>query len=111
MAKWLQYTGENVPESFGELFDITSNRHKGNPESTEAFQSIKDRLTAQQNRVLKAIRESESGLTVDEIALKLGATPNEISGRASELKRDGKIMKQGTRLTRRGHAAAVLVAI
>jgi predicted transcriptional regulator len=94
-----------------DLFDICYTRHKGNTESVATFQAIKDRLTVQQERVLKAIKNSDNGLTVDELCDVLGCTPNEISGRASELKRDGKIRKNGTRLTRRGHAAAVLVAI
>jgi DNA-binding MarR family transcriptional regulator len=105
--KWLATPAE-PSNSLGELFDICSNRHKGNTESTAAFQSIRGRLTAQQQRVLNCIRNSE-GLTCNEIAEKLGATPNEISGRCSELKRNGEIRKSGTRLTRSGNPAAILV--
>jgi len=72
-----------------------------------AFQSIQDRLTAAQQRVLNCIRNSD-GLTCNEIAEKLGLTPNQVSGRCSELKRDGKIHEAGKRLTKSGCTAAIL---
>ncbi len=97
---------------FGALFDITANRHRGNPESTTAFETaVKHRATDQQQRVLKCLRDRPAGLTSEEIAGILGVTVNMISGRCSELKRDGKIYKHGTRLTRSGNPAAVLRAI
>ncbi len=67
--------------------DICSNRHKGNEQSTAAFHVIKDKISASQERILNAI-----------------------SGRCSELKRDGKIYKSGTRKTRSGCSAAILKA-
>ncbi len=100
---------------FGELFrsfdptDITANRHKGNEQSTAAFHVIKDKISASKERILNAIRRSD-GLTCDELAVMFNATPNEISGRCSELKRDGKIYKSGTRKTRSGCSAAILKA-
>ncbi len=102
--------------SMGPLFDITSNRHGGNAESVAAFQSIKDRLPAQRKEVLHWITvytkaHSGRGLTVDELAEVMHKTPNAISGRVSELKRDGRIYKAGTRLTRSGCKAAVLKAV
>lgn len=104
MSKWI---------SLGPLFeaDICSRKHKGNEESRGAFEALKDRLPLHRARVLKAIRDSDGGLTVDEIAQKLGVTPNMVSGRASELKRDGMIRRNGTRLTRNGNPAAILVAL
>ncbi len=98
----------DVPPS---VDDICQNRHKGNEESRAAFDTIKGTLSVQQERVLRAIRDSDTGLTVDEIAVNLGATPNQISGRASELKRQGRIIKAGTRLTRSGCSAAILQAL
>jgi len=100
---------------FGELFrsfatDITANRHKGNEQSTAAFHVIKDRISGQQERILDAIRYEPDGLTCDELAVMFNVTPNEISGRCSELKRDGKIYKSGTRKTRSGCSAAILKA-
>ena len=80
---------------FGELFDITARRHKGNEQSTAAFHVIKDKISASQERILNAIRQMDSGMTVDELSVYFNATPNEISGRCSELKRDGKSTNQG----------------
>jgi hypothetical protein len=95
---------------FGELFDITARRHKGNDQSAAAFHVIKDKISASQERILNAIRQMDSGMTVDELSVYFGTTPNEISGRCSELKRDGKIYKSGTRKTRSGCSAAILKA-
>ena len=89
--------------------DICENRHRGNPNSEEAFHAIKDRLTEQQNRVLKCLRDRPEGLIAEEIATILGCTVNEISGRCSELKRMGKVRTNGRRLTRGGNPASVLV--
>jgi len=94
---------------FGELFDICERKHKGNPESRLAFNVVKDKISATQERILNAIKSSD-GLTCDELAVMFNATPNEISGRCSELKRDGKIYKSGTRKTRSGCSAAILKA-
>jgi len=97
---------------FGELFDISARRHKGNEQSSAAFHVIKDRLTQAQERVLGIIKyKGDRGATVNEIAFALDTTPNAISGRVSELKRDGKIYKSGTRKTRSGCSAAILKAI
>ncbi len=95
---------------FGELFDITARRHKGNQESRLAFNAVKERIGATQERILQSLRVNTAGLTCDELAVMFGATPNEISGRCSELKRDRKIYKSGTRKTRSGCSAAVLKA-
>ncbi len=108
--------------SFGELFtlanknclnevvDICARKHKGNEQSTAAFHVVKDKISASQERILNAIRQMDSGMTVDELSVYFNATPNEISGRCSELKRDGKIYKSGTRKTRSGCSAAILKA-
>jgi hypothetical protein len=107
---WLRT--QHQPQGMGPLFDITANRHRGNPESTETFKTaVKHRVTEQQQRVLKCLRDRPEGLIAEEIAGILGVTVNMISGRCSELKRDGKIYKHGTRLTRGGNPAAVLRAI
>ncbi len=95
---------------FGELFDITARRHKGNEQSTEAFHVIKDKITDKQWNILRIIEMRDDGITVDEIAAEYDTTPNAISGRVSELKRMGKIYKSGTRKTRSGCSAAILKA-
>lgn len=104
MSRWMQ---TSQPQFLGELFDVCRNRSRGNTESEQAFQSIKDRLTITQERVLQVIRNT-GGSTTDEIALVLGLTPNEVSPRISELHfKLHKIEKIGTRFTRRNHPAAV----
>jgi predicted transcriptional regulator len=72
---------------------------------------MKHRISAQQNEVLSFLRKYPEGLTCDELSVIMGVTPNQISGRFSELRRDGKIYKVGKRLTRGGNPAAVLRAI
>jgi hypothetical protein len=96
--------------NFGELFDITAHRHKGNEQSTAAFHVIENRISERQLVVYHAIRFSNDGITVDELAVALKTTPNAISGRVSELKAMGKIYKSGTRKTRSGCSAAILKA-
>lgn len=109
-TKWLKTYQQS--DYVGELFDVCRNRSRGNPNSDIAFQAVADRRSEGQMRVLNCIRDAgERGRTTDEIAFVLGATPNEISPRVSELKRDGKIYSLGTRPTRRGHPAAVLKAV
>lgn len=106
---WLKTPSENL-RGFGELFDICERKHKGNPESVSAFNVVKEKMSANQERILDAIKRSPDGLTCDALAVIFHATPNEISGRCSELKRDGKIYKSGTRKTRSGCSAAILKA-
>jgi hypothetical protein len=96
---------------FSETVDVCANRHKGNPESDAAFRANSDRLTHMENKVYEVIRQSgERGLTVDEIAEMFHSTPNCISGRCSALKFKNMVRKAGTRLTRGGNNAAVLIA-
>ena len=69
--------------------------------------------TAQQRaKVFDAIkRHGQYGLTVDGLSEIWGIPPNAISGRFTELKKEGRIKKIGTRRTRSGHAAGVYVAV
>ena len=90
--------------------DITANRHGGNAQSRAAHKDgnkMKSRAT-----VYSLIKEAgKDGLTVDEISRKLRKAPNTISGRVTELKRDG-FVKESTmrRKTRSGSTASVVVA-
>jgi hypothetical protein len=96
---------------FGELFDITARRHRGNEQSTAAFHVIMEKLTDWQADILHELEDlGDKGATVDELAVFFETTPNAISGRVSELKRMGKIYKSGTRKTRSGCSAAILKA-
>lgn len=93
------------------LFDITHNRHRGNAESQSAnlrVASSKEKMRAQ---VLEAIQRSGArGMTCDELETLLGLTHQTCSARCSELKKDGMVQKLGTRPTRTGSPAAVLVS-
>lgn len=75
--------------------DICSNRHQGNEQSRRANPTANSK---QRSRlaVLEVIREF-GGATVKEIAAELDTLPNCISGRITELKRDGKIITRGRR--------------
>ena len=77
--------------------DITRNRHGGNPESIAAFEAIRNSLPQQRSTVLQWIEAAHDGLTCKELAAAWGVGMNVISGRFSELKRDGLIAKRGTR--------------
>ncbi len=100
--------------NFGELFDHVADtcarRHKGNEQGTAAFHVIKDKISHAQACVLETLRDHPDGMTSEEIADDMNTTVNVISGRCSELKRDGKIYKSGTRKTRSGCSAAILKA-
>jgi hypothetical protein len=78
--------------------DICEAKHRGNSESVAAS-GDKD---AQRERVFDAIAASgDDGLTCDELSA--------ISGRFSELKKDGLIEMRGRRQTRSGSLAGVYV--
>lgn len=82
----------NTPD----LFDICRNRHKGNEESHKANLRVNKKL--QRERVLSAIRNAGPvGLTCRELAELWDVGMNTISGRFSELKRDGLIRKDSVR--------------
>jgi len=86
-------------------FDICQNRHRGNAQSVAAFSGD---TSQQRMQVLEAIREAGShGLSCDELSAKWGVGCNAISGRFSELKMTGLIVKSGLRPTRAGKNAAV----
>jgi predicted XRE-type DNA-binding protein len=93
--------------------DVCASRHKGNEESREAFETVKDRLTRNQNAVLSFIKScGEHGATTDEISEHFGVGQNNVSGRRTELLRDGKIKLTGEkRKTRSGCTAAVVKAV
>src|SRR3954466_11359493 len=90
--------------------DICANRHRGNAESVQANPGA---LSKAERRalVLRTIAKHGShGATCDEIAVELKTTPNCVSGRLTELRKDFRIMRKGTRLTRSNSPAAVWIA-
>ena len=90
--------------------DVCARKHGGNEQSKAAFRTIKDGLNMTQRIIFSVISRSTDGLTVDDICVMRGMTPNAISGRITELRIMGKIEKRGTRKTRSGCSAAVWVA-
>lgn len=92
--------------------DICENRHGGNAESAEAFRSTpaESRLKLQNAILLIAKASGSYGITTDEVAHRLSAMPNSISGRLSEMKRDWLLVETPhRRQTRMGKMARVLV--
>ncbi len=87
--------------------DITANRHKGASTSVDAFERIKNTIPRQRAAVLILFRKRpKRGYTVHEIAEAFGVSPNHVSGRLTELKRDGHIIPNGER---RGNAAVLVI--
>jgi hypothetical protein len=95
-----------------DLFDICSNRHRGAETSVLAHEKIKAHKSKQREKVYEFIRAcANRGATVDEIAAAWGVGSNQVSGRVTELLRDGLIVRDGktTRPTRSNCSASVLV--
>jgi len=91
--------------------DICYNKHAGNELSNEANPSAESK-SLMQAHILDYIRRcGPAGATSEQISIELGLPINRVSGRCSELKRDKKVVVQGTRLNRSGSRAGVLVAI
>jgi predicted ArsR family transcriptional regulator len=93
--------------------DICENRHGGNPESVEAFLTTPATCRTKQRLAIQTLAKQRGlrGITTDEVAQHFDAPPNSISGRLSELKRDGLLVEtQQRRQTRMGKMARVLVA-
>lgn len=86
--------------------DICSNRHRGNAASVAAFTQAQLKFGTQREEIYALLRSRRMGLTSKEIAPHFGWPLNAMSGRLTELKRDGKI--RGTKQRRNG--AEVLVA-
>lgn len=86
--------------------DICENRHKGSPESKDAFDRVKGTKQLMYDRIMfLAQQRKEYGITVHEVSHQFGKTPNAVSGRLSELRMMGKLKKSGIRR----NGAAVLV--
>lgn len=92
-------------------FRLCRNRHSGNPESVAAH-AVGDKAHDREEVFGVIHRLGRHGATVDEVAMLLDRSPNQISGRFSELKAQGRIVKTGTRRSTRTRAsAAVCIAI
>ena len=87
-----------IPNLFDEWQDVCQNKHQGNEQSTQAFQTkVKPTLRQRQIEVLQAINNAgNQGLTCKELAKAWQIGMNAISGRFSELKRLGEIEPAGS---------------
>jgi predicted HTH transcriptional regulator len=84
--------------------DICQNRHGGNPESVKANRHV-DKVN-QSKLVLEAL-ERLGTATCEQLEDVTFSKHQSVSARLSELKRDGLIVKIGTRLTRSNSPCAV----
>lgn len=72
--------------------DICEAKHGGNQQSIEAYQKALPRMAESRKQVLIAVRQAmDSGITAKEYAARSGRQLNAISGRFSELAREGWI--------------------
>lgn len=89
--------------------DPTVNYHGGDPNSAEAWDSVKGITGRLRRRVYRLIAEAPDGLTSDEAEVITGLPHQTCSARFTELKRDGLIVSFSRRQTRSGVPAAVYV--
>lgn len=91
-SEWQSYAAKAAGK------DICQRKHQGNEESVAAFERASNAMPKQRAEILRLIRNAENrGMTCKEAAEALKVGMNHVSGRFSELKRDGQIAKQGTR--------------
>lgn len=100
------------PKDMGPLFDICSNRHKGNENSIEANKIAHKGKVGTRQRILEELQTwREHGATCEQIEGFTRLSHQTCSARLSELKREGKIKVVGQRKTRSGSPAAVYQAL
>lgn len=93
--------------------DPSASRHKGNTESRAAFASTPEEEFAAVRELIYrlAVKRRKTGITTDEVSVLINRSPNRISGRLTELKKEGRLVKSGRRrMTRLNKTAHVLVA-
>jgi hypothetical protein len=75
------------------------------------WSTVRPHATQSQLRVMEVLRSMPNGGTIDEVAAAMNKTPNQVSGRFSELRKLGAIWTQGEkRPTREGNPAVVWYA-
>lgn len=90
--------------------DICLGRHGGNAESQEAHERVKAGKTDVWARIMDYARSKPLGVTCDECAQHFGVSPNQISGRLTELLAQGRLVRTAERRkTRSGCMAKVLL--
>lgn len=75
----------------------------------EVYKQVRGSHTSSQLQILELLEKQPNGATIDEAAKLLGKTPNQISGRFSELSKVGAIENRNglKRRTTTGHNACV----
>ena len=77
--------------------DVTRNKHKGNAESSAAFQKLKPSRLGLQHQVMTYAVGALFGATLKEIVERSGLPIQTVSGRLAELKAAGMLEKTGER--------------
>jgi Mn-dependent DtxR family transcriptional regulator len=92
--------------------ELDFSRGAANPQSQKAHDTLKPRKANDRLKVWLIIHEAgKSGITLEAIAARMGKYPHQVSGRLSELRKQGIIfVKSEDGLTREGNACAVYVA-
>lgn len=103
-------TFNRMLESYGtDAYDICAGRHRRNHESDEAHEEIIPAKKTLHEKLMKYFW-LYGEMTCQEISERSGIPYTTCSARLSELKRDGKLFKVGTRKTKSGCSAAVLTS-
>lgn len=91
--------------------DFDTSRGRDNQHSQAAFKKIKQTKKQAQYEVWKLVQDAGvRGITCEEAAAKLNKAPSAISGRFSELVRDGTIAKKLEKgRTKLGNSCAIFV--
>lgn len=93
-------------KTYGPLFDITANYHRGNSQSVQANKIAHKGKIGARDVILRELRIMPN-LTCEEIEAVTGMSHQSCSARCADLKREGKIKIVGTRKTRSGSPASV----
>jgi len=89
-------TGRQI--TLTEMADICARKHQGNEVSGAAFQGLKAKLPGLRETVFGVIeRAGAKGTTSKEISKNTGIALHSISGRVSELLKDGRVIRLAER--------------
>ena len=91
--------------------DVDPSRGQANKESAEAHEKIKTTKGTDRARVWVLIHESgKVGMTLEQLAWRMGKVPSALSGRLTELAAQGMIWKKDARgTTTSGNSCAIYV--
>lgn len=94
-------------------YDVTATRHGGNTESVKAHKRIASVKASSRQKVYEyALSRGLVGVTTDEVAEEFEVSPNVVSGRMTELKALGLLVKTDIlRKTNSGCSARVFRAV